>query len=70
MAQTQSPKGVQKNILKAWNPTKNELCHRHFDNNLQKIFRTNIPEIGTGQILLIIVLMVGLWLKFQMEMVD
>ena len=37
-----SVKGVEKNVLKAWNFTKNRLCHRYFDNNLQKIFRTNI----------------------------
>ena len=57
-------------MLKAWDFTKNKLFHRHFDNNLQKIFRKNIFEIRTGQILLIIVLSVGLWLNLQMEMVD
>ena len=46
------------------------LCHRCFDYNLQKNFRTDIPENGTGQILLIVFLMVGLWLKFQMVIVD
>ena len=50
-------------MLKAWAFTKNRLCHRYFDNNLQKIFRTNILQNGTGQIRLIVVLMVGLWLK-------
>ena len=46
------------------------LCHRCFDYNLQKNFRTNILENGTGQILLIVFLIVGLWLKFQMVIVD
>ena len=50
-------------MLKLWDFTKNKLCHRYFDNNLQKIFRTSILENGTGQILLIVVLMVGLWLN-------
>ena len=62
--------GFQKNMVKAWDFIKNNLCHRYFDNNLQKIFRINILENGTGQILLIVVLMVGLWLKLQMEIVD
>ena len=57
-------------MLKAWYFTKNKLCHRCIDNNLQKILRTNILENGTGQILLIVVLMVDLWLKLQMEIVD
>ena len=48
------PKGVQKNILKAWDFTKNKLCHRYFDNNLQKIFRINILENDTRQPLLIV----------------
>ena len=47
--------------------TKNKLCHRCLDNNLQKIFSTNILEDGTGQILLIAVLMAHLRLKLQME---
>ena len=68
--QTHPSKGVQKNMLKALDFTKNKLCHRYFDNNLQKIFRTNILENGTGQMLLIVVLMVALWLKLQMEIVD
>ena len=68
--QTLPSKGAQKNILKAWDFTKNKLCHRYFDNNLQKIFRTNILENGTGQILLIVVLMVDLWLKLQIETID
>ena len=62
--------GVQKNMLKAWDFTKNKLCHRHFDNHLQKTFRTIILEIRTGQVLLIVILMVGLWLKLQMGVVD
>ena len=57
-------------MLKAWDFTKNKLYQKHFDINLQKIFRTSILEIGPGQILLIVALKVGLWLKFQMEMVD
>ena len=55
-------KGVQKNILKAWNFTKNKLHHRCFDNDLQKNFRTNILESDTKQIILSVVLMVGLCL--------
>ena len=57
-------------MLKARDFNINKLCQRHFDNNLQKTFRTNNLEIGTGQILLILVLMIDLWLKLQMEMVD
>ena len=57
-------------MLKASDFTKNEFCYRNFDNNLQKTFRINILEIGAGQILLIVVLMIDLWLKLQMEMVD
>ena len=53
-------KGIQKNMLKAWDFTKNKLCHRYFDNNLQKMSRTNILDNGTGQILLIVVLMASL----------
>ena len=47
-----------------------EGVHRYFDNNLQKTFRTNILKDGTGQIDLVVVLMVVLWLKVQMEIVD
>ena len=61
--QTHPSKGVQKNMLKTWDFTKNKPCYRYFDNNLQKIFRRNILENGTGQIYLIVVLMVGLCLK-------
>ena len=68
--QTYPSKGAQKNICKAWDFTKNKLCHRYFDNNLQKIFRKNILENGTRQKLLIVVLIVGLWLKLQMGIVD
>ena len=57
-------------MLKAWDFTTNKLCHRYFENNLQKIFPTNILENGTGWIPLIAVLMVGLCLKFQTEIVD
>ena len=53
------PKGVCKNMLKALDFTKNKLCHRYFtENNLQKIFRTNILKNGTGQILSIVVIMI------------
>ena len=57
-------------MLKAWDFTKNILRHICIDNNLQKIFRTNILENGTGQILLIFVLMVDIWLKLQMKIAD
>ena len=63
-------KGFQKNMLKVWHFTKDKTCHRHFDNNLQKSFRTNILGDGTRQIDLVVVLMFGLWLKVQMEIVD
>ena len=68
--QTHPSKGVEKNMLKRWDFIKNKPCHRHFDRNLQKIFRTNILDNGTGQIFLIVVLMVVLWLKLQIEKVD
>ena len=69
--QTHSSKSVQKNKLKAWDFTKNKFCDRYFDKKLQKIFRTNILENGTGQKLLIVVLMIiGLLLKLQMEIVN
>ena len=55
--------GVQKNMLKAWNFTKNRLRHRYFGNNLYKIYRTNILENTAGYILLTVVLTVGLCLK-------
>ena len=35
--QTHLSKGVQKNMLKAWNFTNYKFCHRSFDNSLQKI---------------------------------
>ena len=57
------PESVQKNMLKAWDFTENKLCHRCFDSNFQITFRTNILENGTGQMLLIVVLMVSLRLK-------
>ena len=50
--------GAQKNILKAWNCAK--INSATDDNNLLNIFLTNVSENGTGQILLIVVLMVGL----------
>ena len=51
-------KVVQKDILNAHKFNKNEICHRCFDNNLKKIFRTNILENASGQILLVAILMV------------
>ena len=61
-------KGVQKAMLIAWNFIKNKICHRFFDNNLQKLFRTKILKNSNEQILLIVVSMVDLWL--EMEIVD
>ena len=61
--QTHLSKGFQKNMLKAWDFTKNKLCHRYFDFT-KNILPTNILENDTGQI------MVGLWLKLQMGIVD
>ena len=43
-----------------------KICRRCFDNTLQKLFGTTILQNCNGQILL----MVGLWLKLQMEIVD
>ena len=40
--QTNPSKGAQKNMLKAWNFTENEVHLICFDNNLEKIFRTKI----------------------------
>ena len=67
---THHSKGVQKNMVEASDFTKNKHCHRCFDNNLQNFFHKNILENGTGQILLIVILIVSLWLKLQMEIVD
>ena len=39
---------VQKNMLKAWNFASYKHDHRYFDNNMQKIFRTNILESDTA----------------------
>ena len=47
-------------MLKVWDFTKNKLRHRYIDNNLQKIFGTNVLENGTGQMRLIVVLMIDL----------
>ena len=60
------PKGVQENMLKAWNFTKNKLLHKCFVNNLQKKFRANILENGTAQMFLIVLLMFGLLLDNQL----
>ena len=46
--------GVQENMLKAFNFTKDKLRRRCFDNKLGKIFRTNVLENVTGQIILIV----------------
>ena len=61
-------KGVQTAMLIAWNFIKNKICHRFFDNNLQKLFRTKILKNINEQILLTVVSMVDLWL--EMEIVD
>ena len=34
-------------MLKAWDFTKTRPCQRYFDNNLGKIFQTNILQNGT-----------------------
>ena len=68
--QTHPSKSLQKNLLKAWNFTENKICHRCFDNNLQKPFRTKILKNSNRETLLIVALMVGLLLKLQMEIVD
>ena len=67
--QTHSSKGAQKMMLKGWNFTKNSLCKTDFDNNLPKIFQTNVLENGTGQILLIVISMVGVCLDNLLSMV-
>ena len=51
IVQTNPSKGVQENILKAWNFTTYKLHHRYVDNNLQKNFRTNILESDTADTL-------------------
>ena len=43
-------------MLGAWNYTENKLHHRCLENDFKKIFRTNILENGTRQILLIVAL--------------
>lgn len=48
--------GIKTSTPKAWNFTKQKLRHRCLDDNLQKIFQTNILESGIGQALLIVVL--------------
>ena len=55
-------KGVQKNILKAWNFTQIKLRHRCFANNVEKIFQTNILDNGAGEILVMVVLIVDICL--------
>ena len=56
-SQTHPSKRVQKNVQKAWNFTKKQTPPRCFDKDLKDISRTNAN--GTGEILLIVVLMVG-----------
>ena len=51
-------KGVQKNILTAWNFAKNKFRQRCFD-NLLKSFGTNILENATRDMLSKVTLMVG-----------
>ena len=46
LIQTHPSKGVQKNMLKTWDFTKDKPCQKYFDNNLQKIFQANIRENG------------------------
>ena len=43
-----SSKSVQNKMLKVWNFTTYKLCHRYFDSNFQKNFRTNILESDTA----------------------
>ena len=50
-------KGIYKNVREAWNLKKRKkLRHESFDNNLEKIFQTNILK----NVFLIVALMVGL----------
>ena len=56
----QPPKGVQKNMLNAWNFTKSKHHHWCVDNNLQIVSRRSILENAIGQIYLTVALMVGL----------
>lgn len=58
--QTHLSKVVHKNMLKTWSFMKNNLHHGCFCINLQKIFQTNIIENFTGQMLLMVALMVDL----------
>ena len=57
------PVSVQMNMLKAWDFTKNKLCHRYFDNNLQTFSEQIFLRMKSDK------LMVGSWLKLQMEIV-
>ena len=70
LLQTHLSKAAQKNMLKAWNFTKNKIYHKCFDNNLKKLFGTKILKNSNEQIILIVALMVRLWPKLQMEIVD
>ena len=60
-------KALRRIMLQEWNFTKNKICHRCFDNNLQKVFPTKVLENSNG--LLIVILMVHLRLKLQIELV-
>ena len=52
---------MQKNRLLAWDIFDNNLHHRYIDKKLRKKFQTNILENSTGQMILTVVLMVGLY---------
>ena len=62
---TQPSKVVDKNMLKAWNFTKNKLLRECFDINLRKIFRTTSLDNCTGQRFLIVALRVDLYLTIN-----
>ena len=52
---------MQKNRLLAWDIFNNNLYHRYIDKNLWKKFQANILENCTGQMIVTVVLMVGLY---------
>ena len=52
---------MQKNRLLAWDIFNSNLYHRYIDKNLWKKFQTNILENCTGQMIVTVVLMVGLY---------
>ena len=55
---------ISEEYAERMNFTNRKLRHIYFD-NLQKIFRENILEKGTGQILLMVVLIVSLYLEIN-----